>query len=207
MIAPFEDRPVTKWWFITLLTVFLISCSSKIEPESFPPLNFSKSDSLTGVSYSFPDQNIKLNVPKGFMQISNADYEIFNSTVAHDTSLYLGTEPLLAGSTTDNLFLVVSAVSTGAEGLDVFDDNYAIYLGGKYPTSEINRSQFSINGIPTVQYLISDPTTVAIKLYCLLDTKCTQIDYLLPRDRYSSLAQTIEASIGSITHKDEEGTR
>lgn len=198
------DSPgAAKWLFLPMLLYFIISCT-KTEVESYPSLYFMVTDSLIGEQRAFGTQHLILHPPVGLLRISDADFSEFQATVHEDTSMFLPTDPLFAGATPYGLFMVVSQVTTGPDGLSVFDDIYTSYLESKYPDCDINRTQFSLNDIHTVQYIIMNQTSVSIKLYCMVDDRCTQVDYFLARDRYMDTAHILEASIGSINRKNEE---
>ncbi|MCF7824930.1 MAG: hypothetical protein K9N35_12270 [Candidatus Marinimicrobia bacterium] len=206
MKLPIDSPRVAKWFVIPILIHLIIACS-KVEVDSYPSLYFVVIDSLIGEQQTFSEQNIILHPPVGLLKISGEDFSALQATVQSDTSLYLPTEPLFAGGTPYGLYMVVSQVSTGPDNLAVFNDRYAEYLDNKFPDCEINRTQYSLNDFPTIQYIITSRTSVLIKLYCMNGNRCTQVDYFLNREQYTDIAHILESSIGSINRNNKEETR
>ena len=78
---------------------------------------------------------------------------------------------------------------------DIISNIQTQIQGEGYKTNELN-----INNLNAKQYLIRGKNYVIIKLYTQLKD-VYQIDFIIPLSKYESELESIESSIGTITHK------
>jgi hypothetical protein len=78
---------------------------------------------------------------------------------------------------------------------DIISNIQTQIQGEGYKTNELN-----INNLNAKQYLIRGKDYVIIKLYIQLNG-FYQIDFIIPLTQYATELESIESSIGTITHK------
>jgi hypothetical protein len=78
------------------------------------------------------------------------------------------------------------------------DSTYYNVVVDNFKTKNINQGKFKINGIKTIQYIITAQEIVLIKLIFNIKGFYYQLDYIIPLSNYEEKLRSIESSIGSI---------
>jgi hypothetical protein len=92
----------------------------------------------------------------------------------------------------------ISKIQEESEVFAYLDDDFLNNLKSISKSENIQKAQFLLNGIKTVQYRIIGNEIINFKLFLKIDTVFYQVDYLIPKNSYNQEIKVIESCIGSI---------
>ena len=186
-----------------LIPIFLsiICCNTengKVEKEK-KNLDFNINYELLNPKAITDDEGFMMNVPANWNPLDS----LLKSKLTRSFSLLGEPTKLIlvnAFQSQDGSQCIISKVITDKKDFsfiseDIISNIQTQIQGEGYKTNELN-----INNLNAKQYLIRGKNYVIIKLYTQLKD-VYQIDFIIPLSKYESELESIESSIGTITHK------
>lgn len=189
---------------VILLGLLASQCTSSSD-QDFPAITFHVNDSLLATNTQKVGSLI-LRIPQNWQIPDSASLKEFAAVLSMDSSAFLKQTLETIASASDGSALLIFGLPYSVDRLkNLLGDPFNSQLEIIFETDAINRSQFSVNEIPVIQYLITGKKFVALKLFLMLPDQCQELDFFIPINRYSTQIRTIESTVGSITKLKQEG--
>ena len=133
--------------------------------------------------------------------LDSLDIESFNKlklAIETDSTSYFQLKLLQAYASQDTTTCIITKLNYEGNILNRLDSTYLNSLHNTISTKNILVGDFSYHKFGIIQYLITTPRLVVIKLFILNLKNNYQIDYIIPYDLYIKYVKYIESSIGSL---------
>ena len=95
---------------------------------------------------------------------------------------------------------IISKVITDKKDFSFISEDIISSIQSKIHGDGYKTNAFNINNLSAKQYLVRGKNHVVIKLYIRVK-EFYQVDFIIPRTQYETEMESIESSIGTITHK------
>jgi hypothetical protein len=186
---------------LLLALLFVVSCSGQSDAEDdFLPAGFDVQQDLLSEQMLI-DSTFFIRAPLTWADIDTAAFSTVRKAIRQDTAAFFDLEPIRILSSPDGASCIISRVVCDPFGFYSLNEDFKQSLELSSQSENVVRGSFSVNDIKVVQYRVVTPDVIAFKLFCLVDTRYYQIDYLLPADIYQNEIRKVESSVGSITSK------
>jgi len=147
---------------------------------------------------SYIDSNFFISFPNN---ITSLDIELFNqykSVIESDSTSYFSLKLIKALTSEDNLSCFITKVDYDGNIINSLDSSYFNALKNNFSTKNLVLWKFIYNSLDIIQYIITTPEIVRIKLFIINLNDYYQIDYIIPYSLYEKNLKSIESSIGSL---------
>jgi len=141
--------------------------------------------------------------PVDFTEIDKTDFKMIKTAIESDSTSFFQLSPIAVYKSSGGSTSILSKIISEEEVFDKIDTTYYNVLANNFETRYIEQSKIKINGINTIQYIITTTEVVLIKLIFHVRDFYYQLDYIIPISIYEEKLKSIESSIGSI-HKKKE---
>ena len=192
--------PAKLHYILILFSIILIGCiKTKETSQTNDDLLFDINYTLLGESFYDTALGMKMKIPLGWKKVS----------MLNDKALALKLKQLHLDSLGSKMY--IDTAQHASILISKIDNLTTEYLRRMYnnPDSTYNllkqwdsviKSEFSINGIPTYQFLLQNKDLINFKLLFTGKTKQKfQVDYFIERSNYLGLVKKVESSIGTIS--------
>ena len=133
--------------------------------------------------------------------IKSLDIELYNKyklVIESDSISYFPLQLIKAFTSEDNLSCFITKINYDGNLLHSLDSSYFNALQYNFSTKNVVLGEFNYNGFDVIQYIITTPEIVRIKLFIINLSNYYQIDYIIPYYLYRKNIKFIESSIGSL---------
>ena len=177
----------------------MISCSNSIKlTDDFNEVVFNVDENLLADTPVMIDNNFRIKYPLDFNEIDGINFQTIKTTIDSDTKSFFQMSLLVANNSLKGSSSILSKILSEKNVFNELDSNYYNLLVDNFGTKNVNKGKIKINGIKTIQYIITTPEFVLIKLIFYLKGFYYQLDYIIPFSIYEENLRSIESSIGSI---------
>ncbi len=190
--------------FVLMFLLASVSCSSESKQnDKFVEIEFNVDNKLLSDKSKIVDGNFDIHYPEGFNSIVGNNFNRIKATIDSDSTSYFPLSLLSIHNTVSGSSSILSKIQATSEVFNKLDSNYTKLLSKNFNTKNINQSHIKINGIKTIQYIITTNEIVLLKLIFKVMENYYQLDYIIPLTEYEKELKSIESSIGSIIKKTE----
>ena len=182
--------------------MFLLSCSEEKAPVT--ELSFNVDSTLLAPENKFDSLGFRFNPPKNFDPISDSLFtEIQNNLLKMEEEsgeFSLDIINIFLHDSTKSFCSISQLQIKDSEGsLNSSMPQYRNYLEKKLSGLSVTMADFMKDNIHMYQFLIQGPDRIQFKLdFMTIKDIIIQIDYVVPKNDYEKMVQSIESSIGSI---------
>ena len=186
----------------TISLLFLLSCSEEKAPVT--ELSFNVDSTLLAPENKFDSLGFRFNPPKNFDPISDSLFtEIQNNLLKMEEEsgeFSLDIINIFLHDSTKSFCSISQLQIKDSEGsLNSSMPQYRNYLEKKLSGLSVTMADFMKDNIHMYQFLIQGPDRIQFKLdFMTIKNIIIQIDYVVPKNDYEKMVQSIESSIGSI---------
>ena len=186
----------------TISLMFLLSCSEEKAPVT--ELSFNVDSTLLAPENKFDSLGFRFNPPKNFDPISDSLFtEIQNNLLKMEEEsgeFSLDIINIFLHDSTKSFCSISQLQIKDSEGsLNSSMPQYRNYLEKKLSGLSVTMADFMKDNIHMYQFLIQGPDRIQFKLdFMTIKDIIIQIDYVVPKNDYEKMVQSIESSIGSI---------
>ena len=186
----------------TISLLFLLSCSEEKAPVT--ELSFNVDSTLLAPENKFDSLGFRFNPPKNFDPISDSLFtEIQNNLLKMEEEsgeFSLDIINIFLHDSTKSFCSISRLQIKDSEGsLNSSMPQYRNYLEKKLSGLSVTMADFMKDNIHMYQFLIQGPDRIQFKLdFMTIKDIIIQIDYVVPKNDYEKMVQSIESSIGSI---------
>ena len=186
----------------TISLLFLFSCSEEKTPVT--ELSFNVDSTLLAPENKFDSLGFRFNPPKNFDPISDSLFtEIQNNLLKMEEEsgeFSLDIINIFLHDSTKSFCSISQLQIKDSEGsLNSSMPQYRNYLEKKLSGLSVTMADFMKDNIHMYQFLIQGPDRIQFKLdFMTIKNIIIQIDYVVPKNDYEKMVQSIESSIGSI---------
>ena len=186
----------------TISLLFLFSCSEEKAPVT--ELSFNVDSTLLAPENKFDSLGFRFNPPKNFDPISDSLFtEIQNNLLKMEEEsgeFSLDIINIFLHDSTKSFCSISQLQIKDSEGsLNSIMPQYRNYLEKKLSGLSVTMADFMKDNIHMYQFLIQGPDRIQFKLdFMTIKNIIIQIDYVVPKNDYEKMVQSIESSIGSI---------
>ena len=186
----------------TISLLFLLSCSEEKTPVT--ELSFNVDSTLLAPENKFDSLGFRFNPPKNFDPISDSLFtEIQNNLLkmeAESGEFSLDIINIFLHDSTKSFCSISQLQIKDSEGsLNSSMPQYRNYLEKKLSGLSVTMADFMKDNIHMYQFLIQGPDRIQFKLdFMTIKDIIIQIDFVVPKNDYEKMVQSIESSIGSI---------
>ena len=186
----------------TISLLFLLSCSEEKTPVT--ELSFNVDSTLLAPENKFDSLGFRFNPPKNFDPISDSLFtEIQNNLLKMEEEsgeFSLDIINIFLHDSTKSFCSISRLQIKDSEGsLNSSMPQYRNYLEKKLSGLSVTMADFMKDNIHMYQFLIQGPDRIQFKLdFMTIKNIIIQIDYVVPKNDYEKMVQSIESSIGSI---------
>ncbi len=176
-----------------------IGCVSenKINDE-FTKIEFDINTNLLSETPETIDNVFQITFPLDFNKIDDINFQKIKTSIDSDTTSFFQLSLLAVYNSINGGSSILSKIISKKDVFNEIDSTYYNLLVVNFRTKNINRSKIKINGIKTIQYIITTEEVVLIKLILNIRGFYYQLDYISPLSIYKEKLKSIESSIGSI---------
>jgi len=188
-----------KHTLIIILLLSTISCSSNNKIDNgFTEISFNVDENLLSNTPEMIENIFQIKFPVDFNKIDDINFQAIKTAIDSDTTSFfqmslIAVYKSLSGSTS-----ILSKILSDKNVFNEIDSTYYNVVVDNFKTKNINQGKFKINGIKTIQYIITAQEIVLIKLIFNIKGFYYQLDYIIPLSNYEEKLRSIESSIGSI---------
>jgi hypothetical protein len=196
------NKPIYQVFCSIILLLILVNCSEKKAPV--PELSFNVDSTLLANENYFDSLGFRFNPPKNFLPISDSLFtEIQNNLIkmgANSGQFNLHIMNVFLDDSTKGFCTISRLQIPEFEGsLNPIMPRYRNYLENKLSGVSITMADFMKDNIHIYQFLIQGPDRIQFKLdFMIIKNIIIQIDYVVPKNDYEKMVQSLESSIGSI---------
>ena len=182
-----------------VLLLSTISCSSNNKIDNgFTEISFNVDENLLSNTPEMIENIFQIKFPADFNKIDDINFQAIKTAIDSDTTSFfqmslIAVYKSLSGSTS-----ILSKILSDKNVINEIDSTYYNVVVDNFKTKNINQGKFKINGIKTIQYIITAQEIVLIKLIFNIKGFYYQLDYIIPLSNYEEKLRSIESSIGSI---------
>ena len=190
---------IQKHPLIIVLLLSTISCSSNNKIDNgFTEISFNVDENLLSNTPEMIENIFQIKFPVDFNKIDDINFQAIKTAIDSDTTSFfqmslIAVYKSLSGSTS-----ILSKILSDKNVFNEIDSTYYNVVVDNFKTKNINQGKFKINGIKTIQYIITAQEIVLIKLIFNIKGFYYQLDYIIPLSNYEEKLRSIESSIGSI---------
>lgn len=182
---------------VSLLSTIGCVSENKINNE-FTKIEFDINTNLLSETTETIDNVFKITFPLEFNKIDNINFQKIKRTIDSDTASFFQLSLLAVYNSVSGGSSILSKIISKKDVFNEIDSTYYNLLVTNFRTKNINQSKIKINGIKTIQYIITTTEIVSIKLILNIRGFYYQLDYIFPLSSYKEKLKSIESSIGSI---------
>ena len=186
----------------TISLLFLLSCSEEKAPVT--ELSFNVDSTLLAPENKFDSLGFRFNPPKNFDPISDSLFtEIQNNLLKMEEEsgeFSLDIINIFLHDSTKSFCSISQLQIKDSEGsLNSSMPQYRNYLEKELSGLSVTMADFMKDNIHMYQFLIQGPDRIQFKLdFMTIKDIIIQIDFVVPKNDYEKMVQSIESSIGSI---------
>lgn len=190
---------INKTILIIVLLFSIISCRSdnKIN-DGFEEVKFNVDANLLSKTPTTIDNIFQITYPLDFNEIEEIDFQKIKTSIESDSTSFFQLSPLAIYKSSGGITSILSKIISEKDVFDEIDTTYYNLLANNFETKYIDQSKIKINGINTIQYIITTTEVVLIKLIFHVRDFYYQLDWISPVSIYEEKLESIESSIGSI---------
>ncbi len=186
---------------IVFSVIFLQSIGCTYEHKGFDDFKNIEFNVDTELLSSLPlviEDVFELRIPKDWYKLNDDNFIKFKNVIESDSAAFFKISLLNVFNSPNGSYSIISKIISDNNVFEKIDSTYITLLAENFKTNNINIGRININGINTIQYLISTKDKVIIKLILKIKKSYYQIDYIIPLEIYEKELKKIESSIGSI---------
>jgi len=189
---------------IIVLLFSIISCNSNNKTfDEFEEVKFNVKANLLSQTPTIIDNIFQITYPLDFYEIEEIDFQKIKTSIESDSTSFFKLSPLAINKSPGGITSILSKILSENDVFDKIDTTYYNVLADNFETKYIDQSKFKINGINTIQYIITTTEVVLIKLILHVRDFYYQLDCVIPISIYEEKLKSIESSIGSIVDNKE----
>ena len=192
--------PVKFSYLIVLFSILFFGCAkTKEASDTNDDLLFDINYALLGESFYDTTLGMKMKIPLGWKKISMLNDEVLAAKFKHLRLDSLGSTMYIDTAQHASILISIMNAMTAKDLQRIYNNPDSTYnLVKKWDT--VIKSELSINGIHTYQFLLQSQNLINFKLIFTGKTKQKfQVDYFIERSKYLGLVKKIESSIGTIS--------
>ena len=184
---------------IIVLLLSTISCSpdNKIN-DGFTEVVFNVDSNLLSKTPVTIENIFQITYPSDFNKIDDINFQKIKTVIESDTASFFRLSPLTVYKSSSGSTSILSKIISEENVFNKIDTTYYNLLANNFEIKKVNQGKIIINGIKTIQYIITTQEIVLIKLIFILKGFYYQLDYIIPLSIYKENLRSIESSIGSI---------
>lgn len=182
---------------VSLLSTIGCVSENKINNE-FTKIEFDINTNLLSETTEMIDNVFQITFPLEFNKIDNINFQKIKRTIDSDTASFFQLSLLAVYNSVSGGSSILSKIISKKDVFNEIGSTYYNLLVTNFRTKNINQSKIKINGIKTIQYIITTEEIVSIKLILKIRGFYYQLDYIFPLSIYKEKLKSIESSIGSI---------
>jgi hypothetical protein len=188
-----------KYTLLIILLLSSISCSSdnKID-DGFTEIVFNVDENLLSNTPEMIENIFQVKFPVDFNKIDDINFQAIKTAIDSDTTSFFQLSLLAVYKSLSGSSSILSKIISDKNVFNEIDSTYYNMVVDNFRTKNINQGKIKINGIKTVQYIITAQEVVLIKLIINVKGFYYQLDYIIPLSKYEEKLRGIESSIGSI---------
>jgi hypothetical protein len=188
-----------KYTLLIILLLSSISCSSdnKID-DGFTEIAFNVDENLLSNTPEMIENIFQVKFPVDFNKIDDINFQAIKTAIDSDTTSFFQLSLLAVYKSLSGSSSILSKIISDKNVFNEIDSTYYNMVVDNFRTKNINQGKIKINGIKTVQYIITAQEVVLIKLLINVKGFYYQLDYIIPLSKYEEKLRGIESSIGSI---------
>ncbi len=184
---------------IIVLLLSTISCSSDNNiHDGFTEIAFNVDTSLLSNTPEMIENIFQIKFPVDFNKIDDINFQAIKTVIDSDTTSFFPLSLLAVYKSSSGSSSILSKILSDKNVFNEIDSTYYNMVVDNFKTKNINQGKFKINGIKTIQYIITAQEIVLIKLIFNIKGFYYQLDYIIPLSNYEEKLRSIESSIGSI---------
>ena len=182
-----------------VLLLSTISCGSDNRiNDGFTEILFNVDKNLLSKTPTTVENIFQITYPLDFNKIDDNNFQKIKTSIDSDSSSFFQISLLTVYNSLSGYSSILSKIISEKNVFNELDSNYYNLLVDNFRTKNVNKGKIKINGIKTIQYIITTPEIVLIKLIFNLKGFYYQLDYIIPLSIYEENLRSIESSIGSI---------
>jgi len=191
-------------FLIIVLLFSIISCRSnnKIN-DGFVKVIFNVDSNLLSKTPTTIDNIFQITYPLDFNEIEEINFQKIKTSIKSDTTSFFRLLPLEVYKSSSGSTSILSKIISEKDVFNEIDTTYYKLLANNLETKYIDQNKIKINGINTIQYIVTTTEVVLIKLIFNVRDFYYQLDYIIPKSIYEENLKSIESSIGSILNNKE----
>ncbi len=190
---------IKKYTLIIVLLLSTISCSSNNKIDNgFTEIVFNVDTNLLSNTPEMIENIFQIRFPVDFNKIDDINFQAIKTAIDSDTTSFFQLSLLAVYKSLIGSSSILSKILSDKNVFNEIDSTYYNMVVDNFKTKNINQGKFKINGIKTIQYIITAQEIVLIKLIFNIKGFYYQLDYIIPLSNYEEKLRSIESSIGSI---------
>ena len=189
---------------VIIMLFSTISCDSNNEiNDEFVIIEFNVNNNLLSDKSALIENIFQITFPTDYNKIENANFQKVKSIIDFDTTAYFQLSLVTIYNSLSGCSAILSKILSENNVFNEIDSSYNNLLLDNFKTKNINKSKIKINGINSIQFIITTIDKVIIKLIFKIKGFYYQLDYIIPFSIYQEKLKSIESSIGSLNKQKE----
>jgi len=192
------------YMLVIIMLFSTISCDSNNEiNDEFVKIGFNVNNNLLSDKSASIENIFQITFPADYNKIENANFQKVKSIIDFDTTAYFQLSLVTIYNSLSGCSAILSKILSENNVFNEIDSSYNNLLFDNFKTKNINKSKIKINGINSIQFIITTIDKVIIKLIFKIKGFYYQLDYIIPFSIYQEKLKSIESSIGSLNKQKE----
>ena len=189
---------------VIIMLFSTISCDSNNEiNDEFVKIGFNVNNNLLSDKSALIENIFQITFPTDYNKIENVNFQKVKSIIDFDTTAYFQLSLVTIYNSLSGCSAILSKILSENNVFNEIDSSYNNLLFDNFKTKNINKSKIKINGINSIQFIITTIDKVIIKLIFKIKGFYYQLDYIIPFSIYQEKLKSIESSIGSLNKQKE----
>jgi len=130
--------------------------------DDFQIIDFNVNTKLLSVERSFFNKKLEMRMPVDYNQIDYDKFLTVKKSIESDSTAFLKLSLLSVFNSASGSYSIISKIISDNNVFEKIDSTYISLLAENFKTNNINIGRININGINTIQYLISTNDKVII---------------------------------------------
>ncbi len=185
---------------VITLCILVFACAPENQDE-YEPVSFDVNQELLKEAPILRQLPFSMQTPLDMQDADSLDVANVNASMAADTNAFTKLELRRLSQSQAGSVIMISQLLNPRDTNMIFTDDYLERLKESFHTNSVHRDKLSINGIRTLQFIITSPEYVTFKLFLLFEKAVFQIDYFIPGNLYEAQIEHVQSTIGSILPK------
>ena len=192
------------YMLVIIMLFSTISCDSNNEiNDEFVIIEFNVNNNLLSDKSALIENIFQITFPTDYNKIENVNFQKVKSIIDFDTTAYFQLSLVTIYNSLSGCSAILSKILSENNVFNEIDSSYNNLLFDNFKTKNINKSKIKINGINSIQFIITTIDKVIIKLIFKIKGFYYQLDYIIPFSIYQEKLKSIESSIGSLNKQKE----